>query len=92
MKNNLPKVFANPVNKKISNQKDYYYGGGERNSIPVKKKLSDILNPRKFIYKKDVVITTSKGKFNKTIIGYTRTKLLTKDNQVINIDDILDIE
>lgn len=94
MKNNLPKVFQNPLNKKINNQKECYYSKNneDRNDNLVKYKIKEILKPSNFIYKKDVVITTSKGSFNKTIIGYTQSKLLTKDNEVIDIKDIIDIK
>ncbi len=92
MDKNLPRVFANPLSKKINNQKEFFYGNNIRNNTLVSEKLAKIFKPSNFIYKKDVVITTSKGVFNKTIIGYTKNKLLTKDNQAININDILDIE
>lgn len=102
MEKKLPKVFANKIDKELKNNKTVYYNKNEERKIEEKDPLSSILtvnqkinqifSSARYVYKADVVITTKNGKLNKRIIGRNRNELITMDNEVINIDDIIDIE
>ena len=54
-------------------------------------KINQIFGSSRYVYKADVVITTKNGAFNKKIIGRNRHELITMDNEVIPINEILDI-
>ena len=101
MEKKLPKVFANKIDKNLNNNETVYYNKNElrseqhdnSNSIfTVKQKINQIFSSARYVYKADVIITTKNGKMNKRIIGRNRNELITMDNEVINVNDILDIE
>ena len=102
MEKKLPKVFANKIDKNLNNNETVYYNKNEERKIEEKDPLSSILtvnqkinqifSSARYVYKADVVITTKSGKINKRIIGRNRNELITMDNEVININDIIDIE
>ena len=102
MEKKLPKVFANKIDKNLNNNETVYYNKNEERKIEEKDPLSSILtvnqkinqifSSARYVYKADVIITTKNGKLNKRIIGRNRNELITMDNEVINIDDIIDIE
>lgn len=96
MDKKLPKVFANPIDKKIGNVQDTFYEG-MRQSKPydlktIERKINEIFSSRNFVYKSQVLITTSKGSEIKTIVGRTGISLLDIHGEVIPISSILDIE
>ena len=101
MDKKLPKVFANKIDKPLKNNETVYYDRGEEkkeepiktNSIlSINQKINQIFGSSRYVYKADVIITTKNGKMNKRIIGRNRNELITMDNEVINVNDILDIE
>lgn len=101
MEKKLPKVFANKIDKPLKNNETVYYEKNEdRKEEPSKtnsffsinQKINQIFGSSRYVYKADVVITTKNGKLNKKIIGRNRNELITMDNEVIKIADILDIE
>ena len=101
MEKKLPKVFANKIDKELKNNATVYYDKNEvrneqkdnSNSIfTVNQKINQIFSSARYVYKADVIITTKNGKVNKRIIGRNRNELITMDNEVININDIIDIE
>ena len=101
MEKKLPKVFANKIDKNLNNNETVYYNKNElrseqndnSNSIfTVNQKINQIFSSARYVYKADVIITTKNGKMNKRIIGRNRNELITMDNEVINVNDILDIE
>lgn len=101
MEKKLPKVFANKIDKELNNNATVYYDKNEvrneqkdnSNSIfTVNQKINQIFSSARYVYKADVIITTKNGKVNKRIIGRNRNELITMDNEVINVNDILDIE
>ena len=96
MRGDLPKVFANKIDKKINNTQDIYYeennrSGGLRDSRSVNKKIADIFNSTNFVYKSSVKITTRDRVITKTVVGRRGNYLLTMDNEAIDIDEIIDI-
>ena len=102
MEKKLPKVFANKIDKSLNNNETVYYNKNETREIEekddlssiftVNQKINQIFSSARYVYKADVVITTKNGKMNKRIIGRNRNELITMDNEVINVNDIIDIE
>ncbi len=101
MEKKLPKVFANKIDKNLNNNETVYYNKNEVRSeqkdnsssiFTVNQKINQIFSSARYVYKADVIITTKNGKMNKRIIGRNRNELITMDNEVINVNDILDIE
>ena len=90
-----PKVFANPINKKIDNVQDLFRSDKDSRSInpvDVNKKINEIFASRNHIYKSKVRITLKDGVVEKEIVGKTNINLLTLDGDLIRITDIVDIE
>lgn len=99
----LPRVFANKIDKKIENNENYAVSKNkeaeikqeEYKGIPIGKninqKINDIFSSYKYVYKADVIITTDNGEITKKIIGKNNNNLITIDNELININTIKDI-
>lgn len=101
MKEKLPKVFANSFSKQISNNEKVYHVRKEISepveikSFPpenINNKINALFKSSKYVYKLDVEITTSNGVSKKRIIGKNKTNLITLDNELIPIKDIIDIK
>lgn|SRR5574344_341022 len=100
--NNDNKVFANKIDKKINNNSRVYYSNivdksEEVHSVNhinknVNQKINEIFNSRSYIYKADVTITTSKGTMNKRLVGKNSHYLITSNNELIPIVDVIDIK
>ena len=89
MKKNLPKVFRNSINKPINNNKKVFYG--QRGEVNEEVKLDDLFKQNQ-IYRTDVIITLKDQKIEKKIIGRSQKHLITIDNELIAINDIIKIE
>lgn len=104
MDKKLPKVFANKINKNLDNNKSIFYSNKEnidvvdnsiRNSNPavnINQKINSIFSSPKYVYKADVDITTNNGVVSKRVVGKNGTHLITIDNELIPISNIIDIE
>lgn len=102
MNKKLPNIFVNKNTGIIKNNEEFYYGKDNSNEtkiiddnmkeILIRKKINDIFSSNNFIYKVNVVITTENGDKDYTLIARDKTKLLTINNEVINIKDIIDIK
>ena len=93
--NKLPNVFASPINKKLNNYPDIYRSDREVKSYnpkDINKKINEIFGSLNHVYKSKVRITMSDGVKEEEIVGKTNINLLTIDNKLIKITDILDIE
>ena len=88
-----PSVFANKIDHKLNNNEQVFTSFKEvRNDhIDVRKKLQEIFNSPKYVYKANVIIKTNDGIIEKTIVGMNNDEILTFDNEKIKIEDILDI-
>lgn len=100
MKEKLPKVFANKISKKISNNDSVFYGKTEEIRTSKKErnytesiinKINKIFKSPKYVYKVDVEIETKEGKNSYKIIGKNTYNLITIENKLIPIADIIDI-
>ena len=90
-----PRVFANPINKKIDNVQDLFRSDKDSRSInpvDVNKKINEIFASRNHVYKSKVRITLKDAVVEKEIVGKTNINLLTLDGNLIRITDIVDIE
>lgn len=103
MEKKLPKVFANKVDGKSGNNEDVYCSFDDKEERTVKtpskltgknvnQKINEIFNSNSYIYKADVKITLKSGTVTKRIVGRNATHLITIDNELIPITDIVDIE
>ena len=97
----LIKVFQNNIQKKFNNNKDIYYSRNEnsKNSEPLKEntknilqKINEIFASPNYVYKANVEITLKDKKINKRIIGRNKDFIITMDNMVIPINQIIDIK
>lgn len=94
-----PSVFANKIDHKLNNNEEVFTSYQEKkeevrwmSEIDVRKKLKEIFNSPKYVYKAETIIKTKNGTLEKTIVGMNSNQLLTIDNGFININDILDID
>ncbi len=87
MKKDLPNVFHKPITKDLQNNSRIFYGKGERQDVSVEE-----LFQTNQIYRTNVKLTLKDKTVEKTIIGRTQNNLITFDNEIISINDILKIE
>lgn len=102
----LPKVFANKVDKNAGNNENVFYSDHDNkvydkiedkvNSVGAPKKninqkINDIFNSPNYIYKADVTIKLKNETITKRIVGRNSTHLITMENELIPISDIVDI-
>jgi len=96
----LPKVFHNKIDKKINNNKDVFYSSSNKNdrsidsqdSKTIIQKINEIFASPNYVYKANVEITLKDKKINKRIIGRNKNYIITMDNMLIPITDIIDIK
>lgn len=93
----LPKVFANHIDKDISNNRNLSYGTLEearkvQDVNIVKEKIDKIFKSDGNIYSIDCIITFENHEEKYTIIGRTDINLVTKNQKLIPIREIYDIE
>ena len=90
----LPRVYANPINKKINNVQEQYMGSDKitKSKNDVNKIISSLFNNESFTFRRLFEITLKDRVIITNIISKIGVKLLTIDNELILIDDILDIK
>ncbi len=92
----LPKVFQNKIDKKINNNEEVFYGSGKNqiidNNKTITQKINEIFSSPNYVYKANVEITLKDKKITKRIIGRNKDNIITMDNLIIPIKDILDIK
>lgn len=95
-----PSVFVNKIERNLKNNETVFNSARGDNvvdlerkkDVDVNAKIKAIFSSPRYVYKADVIITTSHGILNKQIVGKNNDRLLTIDNEFIKIDDIIDIE
>lgn len=104
MEKKLPSVFANNITKDITNNKKVYMSNHNEETKEPKKetpitinktinqKIKEIMLNKKHEYKIPVKIKTKDQELEKYIIGKNNQNIITIDNELIKIDDIIDIE
>ena len=93
----LPKVFANKINKDIDNTQNVFYSQDRgiksyRNGDSIIKKINSIFASSNHVYKSKVKIETRDGIKEKIIVGKTNVALITINGELIKINDIINIE
>ena len=102
MNKKLPNVFANTKTGVIKNNKEQYYSKEDDllynddnlhnkniKAIMVRKKINDLFNSDNFVYKARVIITTSDGDKEYTLIAKNNDSLLTINNESIPISEVI---
>lgn len=91
----LPKVFSKPIERKLQNNKDFFYSKlleEKHDSKSVLKEIDKIFSSPNFVYKSKVLITTKTEEFEATLVGKSGSSILTLDGKSISIPDILKIK
>lgn len=94
----LPKVFRNNVEKKFNNNRSIYYSNTDSNeetfkdSRTVIQKINEIFASPNYVYKANVEIILKDKKVTKRIIGRNKDFIITIDNTLIPINEIIDIK
>lgn len=99
MNNNLPKVFANPINKQLNNNLEYHVCSTNDRALrsvdvlDVSRKINEIFASPSHVYKSRVwVKLLNNEEIDTTIIGKTGNYLLSLNGDKININNIAQIE
>lgn len=96
MEKKLPNIFANPIEKKLNNVQETFYGSDrvikQVDHHTVEQKIQSIFASKNFVYKSRVRVITTNGEKNCVLVGRTEKSLLTLDNESILISSVLDIE
>lgn len=100
MEKKLPEIFHNKIDKKINNNKSVFYSKEEKNikidsdrnnELNISQKINKIFSSSNYVYKADVIIKLKDKEINTKIIGRNKNFLITMDNQLIPITEIIDI-
>ncbi len=95
MNKNLPKVYANPINKTFSNNKEVFLSTTEVRNVKMDNipgKINEIFASPHHVYKSKVEIRMGNDVINTVIVGKTNNELLTLNGEKIKIKDIDYIE
>lgn len=103
MKKELPGLFANKINKPLNNNEKVAVTKNEEREMVeehksisseknVLEKIKEIFDSPRYVYKADVKIILKDKTITKKIVGKTQTHLLTLENELIPIQDIVDIK
>ena len=97
----LPQMYQNKINKKISSSRKVYStldSPATTNnsdirypSISIDKKIDNIFKSHDYVYKADVTIITDNETVKKRIVARNNNNLITLDNEYIPISIIRDI-
>lgn len=106
MEKKLPKVFVNQINKELNNNESVFYSKENRTEPDEKitsthskiegqninQKINLIFSSPRYVYKADVEIKLKDRTIKKRIVGKNGNYLITIENELIPITDILDID
>ena len=96
--NNKETSHSDFFDKKIDNSQEYTTIINEikkekkLSKYEINKKIDNIFKSKNYIYKIKVKIKLNDKDINTSIIGKTNTHLITINNELININDIIDIK
>ena len=88
MKKELPKLYKGNVSN--NSNRNVAYGLKEKEEN-VEDKINKLFRQNE-IYRQDVIFKTNKKDYNTKIIGRTKDHIITLENEVIKIKDIMKIE
>lgn len=94
-----PNLFVNKIDRLINNNEKVYYSNNETNQkkeikkdINLMEKINSIFKSSNYVYKAEVKIKLKDKEVVKKIVGKNQKYLITMDNELIKIADIIDIE
>lgn len=92
----LPKLFKNEIDKPLNNNKKYCYLKEETSEqvdkLTIDEKINKIFNGLGNAYNVPVKIKTKDKVFTTSLVSKTKNNLVTLDNEVIKIEDIISID
>ena len=95
----LPDLYTNSFDKKIDKSLDYITIKNDDTNITdstntnnIKEKINNLFKSKSYIYKINVLISLKNEDIKCTLIGKTKNNLITIDNKLISIKDIVDIK
>ena len=89
MKNELPRIFKVQPHKNFNNNENYFYG--EYRSKNNKVAIDDLFKINE-VYRTSVKLVLKNKTVSKVIIGRTQNNLITLDNEIIPISEIIEVE
>lgn len=108
MSEKLPKVFANEIDHNITNNRNFFKSNdsvindniqekedrkiNQNIGLNINTKIKKLFASSIHKYTIDAKITTKEGTFVKKVVGANNTNLITLDNELIPISNIIDIE
>lgn len=93
----LPKIYQNEITKKIKNNKTVCYLKEEPldpyTGIPtILEKIEQVFSGYGYSYNIPVIIKTTSKTYNTSLIAKTEKHLITLDNDIIPISEIIDFQ
>ena len=89
----LPNIFQNEFNRNIKNNKEIAYVKEEKNDIDEINNIINLLfNGTTYAYNIPIIIKTNNATYNTSLISRTKTTIMTLDNNIIPINEIISIE
>ncbi len=94
---NLPDLYTNSFTEKIDNSQEFTMVTNEIVTEKVeynniKEKINNIFKSKNYIYKIDVEIKLDTETIYETLIGRTKNHVITIQNKLIPINNIIDIK
>lgn len=91
----LPKIYQNSIRKTINNNKTVCYLKNENTPYQtnnIEDTLDAIFNGMGYAYNIPVTLTTKYKTYNTSLITKTKNNVVTLDNDIIPLVDIIDIK
>ena len=94
-------LFVNKINKELKNNEKVYYSNitkkeemvdVSRSGIDLNQKINSIFKSNNYVYKASVKIRFKDKEVVKNIVGKNKNYLITLDNELIPIIDVIDVE
>ena len=94
-------LFVNKIEKELRNNEKVYYSNVDRNvetvnesksSVDLNQKINSIFKSNNYVYKANVRIKFKDKEEIKKVVGKNKNYLITLDNELIPIIDIVDVE
>ena len=80
------------LNNTSENNKYLYVSENDYRNLSVVDKIEKLLNRNGYIFNVSVIIKTKDKVYNTKIAGKVNNHLITLDNNIININDVVDLE
>ena len=94
----LPKLFSSKIenvnnNRKVFDSlKDYNIDIKDNNNLSLKDKLKELTSSNTYIFNKEVILVFKDKEVSCHIAGIVNNHIITMDNEIIKIKDLIDIK